>query len=320
MKERLFLAADSGGSKTVWRLITQEGIVVFEYKTAGVGAIKANLLPVKETILEAAEKINEFCKPNGIFLSLGGPNVEEVRLNLENVWQDIPIKVEREANGNAILYAASFLQVSSVVMCGTGSVAVGDTENGRRYCGGWGPIFGDEGSGYGLSRDALKLFLKHIDGEYDAGATANLFEGLTAGLNIDTFEGRMALKGRVINLSRSEIAAHTPKIYNLAEKGDKTALKLYEESADEIANMVYSVCDNKTESRVLLCGGFFRNSPLLLKLCKEKIANLGSVKVVYQPEFSPILAAEFSVLKDAQIEITENIVNNILNNSKENQK
>lgn len=314
---KLFLAADSGGTKTVWRLINETGKIVFEHHTDGLGAIKAGILPVNETVLEAKQKINDIGMPSGIFLSLGGPNVDEVLTALNRVWPNIQIEVEREARGDAILYAASFFNCSSVVMCGTGSVAVGDTKSGRCYCGGWGPIYGDNGSGGGIGQEALKLYLKHFDNLENIGSVAEIFSFLSEGLNTSAFEGRVAMKDRILALSRKEIAAFTPKIYDLALKGEKTALELYKKSAKEIALMAYNVSDNNPNSKVLLCGGFFNNSPLLLKLCEQEFANISKAKLLYSAEFAPILGAELSVLKNAQIEITETIFNNIFKNAKE---
>ncbi|MBE6750388.1 MAG: hypothetical protein E7560_04415 [Ruminococcaceae bacterium] len=315
--EKLFLAADSGGSKTIWRLINTNGKIVFECSTDGLGAIKAGLLPIKETVLEAKEKIDKVGNPEGIFLSLGGPNVDEVINALNNAWNGVKIQVERESRGDAILYAASFLGCSGVVMCGTGSVAVGNTKSGRCYCGGWGPIYGDGGSGGGLGTEALKLYLKHFDNLENIGSIAQIFSFLSEGLNVSTFEGRMAMKDRVTALSRKEIAALTPKIYNSALKGDKTALELYKKFAKEIALMAYNVSDNSENTKVLLCGGFFNNSPLLLKLCEQEFAGLSKGKLFYSPKFAPILGAELSVLKNSSLEITDEIFNNIFKNAKE---
>ena len=110
--------------------------------------------------------------------------MEEVFTALRECWRDIPVKVEREANGNAILHAASFLGCSAVVMCGTGSTAVGDTEDGRVYSGGWGPVYGDGGSGGGMGSEALKLFLRSVDRMAEIGELGRLFEHLKKGLNV----------------------------------------------------------------------------------------------------------------------------------------
>src|SRR5262249_40842429 len=52
-----------------------------------------------------------------------------------------------------------------VVIAGTGSVAFGRKEEGAEArAGGWGPIIGDEGSGYGIARAGLAAIMRAHDG------------------------------------------------------------------------------------------------------------------------------------------------------------
>lgn len=310
--EKLFLAADSGGSKTVWSLIDSTGAQVFSFKTEGLGAVKEGILPVEKTVKTAAENISKVGVPCSIHLSLGGPNTDEVYNALKTAWPGIPIKVEREASGDSILLGAKYLGCTSAVMCGTGSTAVGNTKSGRRYCGGWGPIYGDGGSGGGLGSDALKIFLKKLDKENITDAFSSIFTGLTQGLNISDFYQRMEVKSRALGLSRRELASLAPKIYNLAVNGDDISKKLYEEAADAVAEMAFTVSDNDENTKVLLCGGFFAEKPWFLNLCCEKFAKLSWAQLYFVEDFSPIIGVKLSVLKNSNIEITENILKEIM--------
>ena len=311
----LFLATDSGGSKTIWTLINSFGKEIFEYRTEGLGAIREGILPVRETVLKAAQAMKDF-SPVRIHLSLGGPNTNEVSKALKEAWGDVPIKVEREACGDSILYAAEFLGCSSVVMCGTGSTAVGNTKNGRCYAGGWGPIYGDGGSGGGLGSDALKLFLKSVDGMADAGRVAKLFSHLTCGLQIDKFEDRMELKKRALDMSRRELAALASSIYDLCLEGDSAAQMLYSQAAGQVADMAYSVSDNDENTKVLLCGGFFAEKPEFLQACCEEFNKKSKAKLYYDKDFSPIVGVQLSVLKDHSVNITRDICKQVFSNRK----
>lgn len=307
-----YLAADSGGSKTIWSLLNAEGKRITRIQTDGLGAIKPGILPVEETVKKAEDGIKKFGIPKGIYLSLGGPNVEEVSDALKKVWKNIPVKVEREACGNAMLKAAKFLDCSAVVMCGTGSTAVGDTSCGRVFCGGWGPIYGDEGSGGGMGSDALKLFLRHIDTGTDIGGLSGLFLKLTEGLDIKSFSGRMELKSRALNMSRKELASLAPNIYDLAINGDATAEYLYDKAAKEIALMANAVSDNTEKFKVLLCGGLFTNKPEFIKKCINHFKTLSDSGLYYTENFSPIIAAEIAVLSENSIDVNEKMFNEIL--------
>lgn len=312
----VYLAADSGGSKTLWTLVAAEGEQVFECRTEGLGAVREGLLPVQGTVEKAAEAMKRYGSPQGIHLSLGGPNTQEVFSALSRAWNGVPIQVEREACGDSILYAAGFLDCSAVVMCGTGSTAVGNTEKGRRYAGGWGPVYGDGGSGGGLGSDALRLFLRSVDGLADVGAVASLFAAQTHGLDVRKFEDRMELKRRALQMTRRELAALAPALYALSVQGDTTAQMLYRQAAIQVAEMAYSVSDNDANANVLLCGGFFAEKPAFVETCREEFAKKSRAKLHYHPAFSPIVGVQLTVLKTHSITITPAIAGRILNNQK----
>ena len=303
--KRIFLAADAGGSKTQWVLLSEEGKTVARCKTAGLGAVREGILPVRQTVAEAFERLLPFGRPSAVFLSLGGPNVAEVKDAIYNCIPDVPITVEREACGDAVLRAAKRLGCSSVVMCGTGSTAVGDTATGRRFAGGWGPIYGDGGSGGGLGSDALRVFLRALDGFEDAGCLNEVFAFLLDGEDVTTFAGRMAVKARAVELPRRELAATAPTIYEFAEKGDAVAMKLYDQAADEMVKLAVAVSDDDPAHTVLLCGGFLTDKPLLWETCRQKFAAVSRANLRYEPRFTPLSAAKVAVLEQNGIEMTE---------------
>lgn len=316
MNKRIYLAADSGGSKTLWSMIDENGVTLHEMKTAGLGAIREGVLPIDETIALAAKEIKDVALPSAIFLSLGGPNTREVEASLEKYFPNIPIRVEREACGDAILRAAAYMGCSSVVMCGTGSVAVGDTANGRKYCGGWGPVYGDGGSGGGMGQDALRLYLRDVDGFDSSHGLREIFAFLSDGLDITHFKDRMVLKSRATALDRRTLASFAPKIYELWERGDAQAVKLYSMAAREIAEMAYLTSDGKSDTQVLLCGGFFANKPLLLDKCREELKKKSRANIVYNPAFSPSVSAKIAVLEMNGEIVDNDVFYRVLNNNK----
>ena len=64
-----------------------------------------------------------------------------------------------------------------VVIAGTGSVAVGRNDAGdEARAGGWGPIVGDEGSGYAIARAGLAAILRAYDGRGPATLMTELLK------------------------------------------------------------------------------------------------------------------------------------------------
>lgn len=310
--KKLFLAADSGGSKTEWVVVNEKGDTIAHIKTKGLGAIKDGVLPVKEIVKEAYEYLKPIGDIECLYLSLGGPNVSEVENALKEFWSDCTVKVEREANGNAILNAAKMLGGSAVVMCGTGSVAMGETSSGRKYCGGWGPIYGDGGSGGGLCTDALRIFLRSLDGLAPKSCLLEIFSDIIAGLDLKSFEQRMEAKKRAIELDRRTLASFAPKIYEAAVNGDNVALEIYENAAKEIADMAFCVSENNPNTKVILCGGFLANSPLLLNKINEYFEEISKASIAYNPLFCPIVAAKAMVLQMGGIDINQKLFESLL--------
>ncbi len=311
--KKLFLAADSGGSKTEWVIIDQTGSIIKSIKTKGLGAIREGILPVKDIIKEAFDCLNQFQNIEYLYLSLGGPNVSEVETYLKEFWPCCTVKVEREANGNAMLNAAKMMNCDAVVMCGTGSVAMGETNEGRKYCGGWGPVYGDEGSGGGLCTQALRTFLRSLDGLEPDSCLREIFSEIISGLDLKNFEQRMEAKKRAVELDRRTLASFTTKIYEAAISGDKVALQLYDNAAKEIADMAFSVSDNTKSTKIIICGGFLSNSPFLLEKIKEYFSYISDATIVYNPHFCPIVAAKVAVLQMGSVDVDSTLFEKLLN-------
>src|SRR5690606_1041239 len=90
-------------------------------------------------------------------------------------------------------WGGAFGGQAGIVLCaGTGSICVGVTAAGERLrAGGWGPVFGDEGSAYAIARHGIKAALASVDGR--GKATSLLpeflrFLGVEAEMGCDVLE------------------------------------------------------------------------------------------------------------------------------------
>ena len=60
------------------------------------------------------------------------------------------------------------------LVAGTGSIAYGEWQGRSARCGGWGEVFGDEGSAHWLAREVLALFSRMVDGRTHPGPLVEL--------------------------------------------------------------------------------------------------------------------------------------------------
>ena len=81
---------------------------------------------------------------------------------LESAYPAAQIQIESDA---LIAYAGALgLNPGALLIAGTGSIAIGRKADGSMIrVGGWGPHFGDEGSGFWIGREAIRVALREAD-------------------------------------------------------------------------------------------------------------------------------------------------------------
>ncbi len=270
--KRRLLAADSGGSKTEWRLVSTDGSICHIATTPGMASLHEGMLPVDEIALSADDALGKQ-SPEIIYLSLGGPNVDEIQRTLERLWPNARIVVEREASGVLIASCREFLHCDAAVLAGTGVTAVGfETDGDFKYAEGWGPVFGDFGSGGGIGLQTMQAFLRGVDSTAESGRLPELFVHITAGLDIRSFAGRMELKRRINALSRKDLAALAPRTAALAAEGDAVAARIIDDSAKAMAELASAV--SPKNGTILMLGGLFRLGEQYRAKCRKWLSEL----------------------------------------------
>ena len=163
MDHKYYLAADGGGSKLLGILYDDDFKVIRHCKLSGVNMRFKPLEAVKKNLSDMLE----------ILLGDDIKEVEAADLCLvcnENVWQPIisadpRIKSVCRRGESIMALGAAFMRDGIVALSGTGS----DTfmvKDGKHMgaVGGWGPLLGDEGSGYDIGLHAVKAALRDYDG------------------------------------------------------------------------------------------------------------------------------------------------------------
>jgi N-acetylglucosamine kinase len=125
-----------------------------------------------------------------------------------------------------------------IVISGTGSIGFGRNGEGRTVrAGGWGYVYGDEGSGFDIARQALRAILRMDEGW---GAATGLRE-----LLLDATGARNA--NEVLHLfytdewPRSQVATLAPLVDSAAAEGDAVAVQIIGNAAQDLALLATSV-------------------------------------------------------------------------------
>jgi len=173
-------------------------------------------------------------------LGLAGSDRDENRRVLDG-WAEkrrLAHRVRVVHDAVPVLAAGSPEGWGVALIAGTGSFAFGRARNGRTTrAGGWGYLFGDEGSGYAIAVAGLRAAAQSADGR---GPATRILDSLLARLDL---EEPLELIPAVYPLAadRSRIAAFAEVVTQAAEDGDAPACQILAAAAGELAAMVAAV-------------------------------------------------------------------------------
>lgn len=136
------------------------------------------------------------------------------------------------------------------VVAGTGSIAFARDVDGRTArAGGWGPLLGDEGSGYAVGRAALRAVCRAADGREES---TRLTEAVLAAWQLTTAPDLVA---RVYQgpVSPAEVATLAPVVARIAAEGDAAARRIIARATAQLADAVIVVCRSLGWSGAVPC-------------------------------------------------------------------
>jgi N-acetylglucosamine kinase-like BadF-type ATPase len=157
-----------------------------------------------------------------------------------------------------LILAAAGVSHGIAVISGTGSVAWGRLPDGRTArAGGWGYLLGDDGSGYGVARDAVRHVLARADhGQPTDLLTSTLLEACGVSTPHALLDHFYAHPERRYWARKSEV------VFALADTGDRAALDIVDSAAASLADLirqVHAALDRPAGLPVVLGGGVFAN-------------------------------------------------------------
>lgn len=249
-----YLGVDGGGSKTAFALIDGRGLVLARataassYYFAAPSADPASPGPTGFDVVERvlSQGITEICAAAGIDASgidhafFGLPGYGESSGDLAQL-DAVPGRVlghDRYSCDNDMVcgWAGSLAGEDGInVISGTGSMTYGERLGTGHRVGGWGELFGDEGSAYWVATQGLNAFSRMSDGRL---ARSPLYDLLKQRLAI---AGDLDVVSLVIEKwggDRSSIAALATTVCQAARAGDSVAAGILAAATDELVALV----------------------------------------------------------------------------------
>jgi N-acetylglucosamine kinase-like BadF-type ATPase len=180
-----------------------------------------------------------------------------------------------------------------VLIAGTGAIAYGRSGDGAEArAGGWGPLLGDEGSGYAIARQGLAAVVRDLDGRGPKTAIRELLFRSERGIH--TLEELLAKIYRTEG-GAGDVAAYFPIVLAAAKAGDAEARRILGEAGRELALAALTVIRKlRLESAsfpVSTVGGVFAAGDLLVGPLTAALHEVAPGARVGPPAYPPEIGA-----------------------------
>ena len=169
-----------------------------------------------------------------------------------------------------------------IAISGTGSIAFGRNAAGRSTrAGGWGYIYGDEGSAFDVGRQALRAGLRMEEGWGPATRLHELLLGATG----STTANEVLHRFYTPDWPRQRVAKLAPMVDTAAIEGDPVAIGILHAAAQELATFVGAIRSQLWTPgdpvEVAYIGGTFQSRSLLerFRTLVELEPGLGAVRL-----------------------------------------
>jgi glucosamine kinase len=261
-----YLGIDAGASATQWVLINENGLV----KSGVQEAMDGHLY--RQTSVDRMRKVL-----GEIAQEISGIKVSSVYLGITGVMHDGSIEKEINRVFNCpstvvsdieLAYRANFSAGEGILLyAGTGSVSYAIDQSGQVLkIGGWGYLLGDEGAGYWIGKEAIRLALFQIESK------KTILEGSLSHQVLNAMQAHdwETVKTFVYAKDRSEIAALSRIVDSAATSGDAEALNILSKAAAHLAELVDRIDKNleRKSLPVKFTGGISRSNALYAELEK----------------------------------------------------
>jgi N-acetylglucosamine kinase-like BadF-type ATPase len=289
---RYVIGVDGGGTKTEAVAFDMNGNVL-KAATKGFG----NLLNDKEKALSNIKNAIE-----ELTNSLGLDCVDAIYLGLAgSEFGDIALLVEKELigkfnttckvmnDGELALKALLKGEDGILTIAGTGSICFGVKDGKLERAGGWGNLLGDEGSGYKIAIEAIKLMIH--DKDYNL-PKSELSNSILKYLNIDDVD---KIVDFVYKATKDDIAALAKLVAEHAEGGDEASKNILVKEGISLAKTTECVYNKLyfKQCNIGLVGGVVKKSKVLRAAFEQYLSD--NIKVLHfiDEDMSPAKGAYY---------------------------
>lgn len=223
------LGLDGGGTKTDAAVVDRNGAVLIRKRLAG---LDPTVGPQWEKVLA---ELSDGLSPVSAAV-LGLPyhgEIAEVSARQTAVAARLFGQGAVVLNDVAVAFEGALAGKAGVlVLAGTGSMAWAQGPSGTHRVGGWGDVFGDEGSAYWIGREALGRISQQIDGRRErSGFAAEMLD------RMGTDDAGLIRWVYGLENQRAGIAGLAAMVSDLAQSGRPDAIELMASAGEYLADL-----------------------------------------------------------------------------------
>jgi N-acetylglucosamine kinase-like BadF-type ATPase len=299
MSDNFFLGVDGGGTKTRFILVDGDGKLAAAYEGPTSDHLQVGIDGVRDVLAGGVAALFREAGMDGssiayAFFGLPAYGEDSAAQVLLDGLPEPLLGHRRYRCGNDMIcaWAGSLGGEDGInIVAGTGSIGYGQRKGRSARAGGWGEIFGDEGSGYWIGVQGLNAWSRMSDGRRPAGPLLALLRDQLE-LADDTDLIDLVLnrwRGR-----RADIAALAPTIVAAADAGDDACRDILQRAGAEMALLATTArhalgASESARVPVSYVGGVF-TSPAVLHAFSAELDRASGVDL-QAPRLTPDLGA-----------------------------
>ena len=159
-----YLGIDGGGSKTSFLLVDEYYNEICHIESGPSNWLSVGADAAKQAITQGISQLTE--RPNIVCAGFAGAARHESAAFYKEVLESLIPEAQIIIESDAFIASIGAIGVDPgiLLIAGTGSIVIGrDKARNMFRIGGWGPYFGDEGSGFWIGREAVREALRSLD-------------------------------------------------------------------------------------------------------------------------------------------------------------
>lgn len=305
MSRPLFLGVDGGGTKTHFVLIDRDGNLIASHEGPSSYHLEIGIDGLRDVLTQGLATLFGQAGADGsaiahAFFGLPAYGEDSMAQVLLDTIPEPLLGHRRYRCGNDMVcaWAGSLGGEDGInIVAGTGSIAYGERHGRSARAGGWGEVFGDEGSAYWIAVQGLNTFTRMSDGRLPRGQLHAAFRtALGLGTDLD-------LCAKVMNANtRGSIAAMSQLVTRAAHDGDICAIRIFDDAARELAAVVEAVrhaLEFEPGEAILLSysGGVFNAGALILGPLQRHLEAQSGAYRLTAPVATPSIGAAIYAAK-----------------------